>query len=648
MRPLTLALTLAALTACDDGPDATPADATPADAHTPDAAPPPLPDAPVAYTAPRAPCATRNPLRDAYFGDLHVHTGFSFDAHAYGNPLTPADAYRFARGEPVTLAGGRTARIDRPLHFTAVTDHGDLLGEVALCTTPGTPAYDTPRCQAYRDPDGGGAYDFGLFMASLAPARDEAICGPADADCHDAAAARWAEMIAAAEAADDKTEACAFTAFVGYEYTNTRGVSNLHRNVVFRNADVPARPIGYFEAPRPLDLWQQLTTQCLDAAPCDVLVLPHNSNLSNGRLFRPDYPDAATPEAEREIAELRSRLEPIVEIFQHKGDSECRNGFPGIPDEARCDFEKLRAATDPVCPDAAPGAGGMRLLGCVHRLDFVRNVLLEGLREGARIGHNPYRLGFIGSTDTHNGTPGHVAPHDFPGHVGIADDTPHDRLGQGNATHDGVINNPGGLAAVWAVENSRDAIFEAIRRRETYATSGPRIRLRFFAGHGFADDMCQDPHALRRAYTHGVPMGSALASADDITFYLEAHADDGGVATPLAGVEVIKGWLEADGTLHQRVYPALGDPEAGADFDPATCTGATGGHPTLCGTWRDPDAAATAGRPTFYYARALELPTCRWSAHACDALAPADRPQSCATTPRALRQRAWSSPIWLD
>lgn len=594
---------------------------------------PPLPEVEVVYTETRAACAARDPLRAAYFGDLHVHTGFSFDAAAYGNPLTPIDAYRFARGEPAALVGGRTAQLDRPLDFVAVTDHGDLLGEVGVCTTPGSPSYDAPRCVGYRDPDGGGAYDFGLFMASLAPTRDPAICGPDGGWCRDAAAERWAEMIAAAEATDDKTADCRFSALVGYEYTNTRGISNLHRNVIFRTADVIPTPIGLFEAPRPVDLWRGLAAQCLDAdGGCDVMSLPHNSNLSNGRLFVPDYPDAEGEADERAIATLRARLEPVVEIFQHKGDSECRNGFDGVPHDPLCDFEKLRPPTDQVCD--TPGAGGMRLLGCVHRLDFVRNVWLEGLAERRRLGVDPYRLGVIGSTDTHNGTPGHVEPSMFPGHVGIADDTDAERVGEGNATHDGVINNPGGLAGVWAVENSRDAIFEAIRRRETFATSGPRMRIRLFAG-DFADGLCADPDRLRRAYADGVPMGGEITSEAAPALFVEAEADPGGARTPLAAAQIVKGWIDADGVHRQQVITVAGDPEAGPGEGPER----------LCAVWRDPEPV---DGPVFYYARAIEQPTPRWSVAACARLEPAERPAVCGTGPQAVRQRVWSSPIWIE
>ena len=623
------------------------------DAPTPTAGPP-LPSAEVVYSEARAPCAARDPLRRAYYGDLHVHTTLSFDAHAYGSLLRPADAYAFAAGTEVSLPvirdgvrATQTTRIERALDFLAVTDHGDLLGEVARCSDRDSPVYEVERCALYRDEDGGGAYNFGLMLAAPEPQRDQGICGVDRADCDPAAIAQWAEMRAAAEAAYDRTAACAMTTFVGYEYTNTRGISNLHRNVIFRNDKVPTRPVTYFEAPAPLDLWRQLDEQCVEAGDgCDVLVLPHNSNLSNGHLFFPTYPGAETAEDEAEIARLRARMEPVVEVFQHKGDSECRNGFPGVEDDPACAFEKLRYAGDVVCPEDTPGAGGMRLTGCVHRLDFVRNALLTGLSEGVRLGHNPYPLGFIGSTDTHNGTPGHVASRGFPGHIGIVDGHPEGRLGVGNATHDGIINNPGGLAGVWALENSRDAIFDAIRRRETFATSGPRMAPRLFGGWGFADGLCDDDARLRRGYAEGVPMGATLGPrpADSAPRLLvETARDPEGVG--LQRLQVVKGWVDADGALRHRVYEAAGDIGAGADDDHANCAPPTSGFDRLCALWEDPDF--DPDRPAFYYTRTLAVPSCRWSAQECMDLPADDRPSTCdPNMPRTVQHRAWASPIY--
>lgn len=598
----------------------------------------PLPGERITYTQDREPCDDRVPTRKPLYGDLHVHGAFSFDARNYGATATPEQVLAFAKGEPIQVGGldsPRTAQLTRPLDFVSYTEHGDLLGEVAHCTTPGSPGYDSLLCEAYQGGDGNGAFDFGVQLAADTPRRSEELCGADGTGCDAAARERWATMNAATDAANDTTSRCGFTAFHGYEYTNTRGVSNLHRNVVFRNSEVPDRPIGVFEAPDPVDLWTQLAERCIDAdGACDVVSLPHNSNLSNGHLFSIDaYPSS---EVERILA-LRARLEPVVEIFQHKGDSECRTAFS--PDDPHCDFEKLRPEGDPIC--LSPGTGGMRLWGCSHRLDFVRQVFQEGLAIEAEHGINPYRLGVIGSTDTHNGTPGLVHPTDFPGHVGSVDATAEDRLGAGTVTHDAFINNPGGLAAVWAVENSRDAIFEAIQRRETFATSGPRMSIRLFAADVDAS-ICDDDDRYEKLYRKGVPMGAAWGGPR--TFVVEAFADPArdGEDVGLATLQLVKGWLDADGTLHETVIDvATGD--AGS-LDPATCD-ASGGVERLCAVYEDPDSS---DQPAFYYARALEVPTCRWSTRECATTEP--RPVRCDEPEHqtTVQQRVWSSPIFTE
>ena len=379
----------------------------------------------VTYTEEREECAHYTPNRMALFGEFHSHTGFSFDARSYDNVLTPVDALAFARGEEVLLSplgpdgkGTRPVSLDRPLDFAAITDHGEFLGEIYHCSTPGAAGYDSPKCEAYRQPESQGAFDFGVMLALDEPERDEDYCGGDVANCMEAAKIRWKAMQQAAEEAYDRSSSCGFTSFVAYEYTNTIAVSNLHRNVIFRNAQVPDLPISHFEAPSPWLLWKALDSECNQAdTGCDVIVLPHNSNLSNGNLFFPDYPGAKNLNEEREMAQLRARMEPVVEMFQHKGDMECRNdmAFVNADHDPFCDFEKVRETIQDCGQEL--GTGGMRLWGCVHRLDYVRNVLKLGLKEGDRLGVNPYELGFIGSTDTHNGTPGYVDDHDFQGHV---------------------------------------------------------------------------------------------------------------------------------------------------------------------------------------------------------------------------------------
>ena len=583
-------------------------------------------------------CDERDPTKKLLWGDLHAHSAWSFDAGAYGSNLTSEDAFAYAKGASVTLpdetgAITRTVTIDRPLDFLGMTEHGEFLGEISICTDDRWEGYHSETCQEWRNvEESNGAFDFGVLMAAADPTRFADVCGNDGRDCLDAARERWQEIQRIANEADDRTSACSFTSFVAYEYTNTRDISNLHRNVLFRNEHVPDMPITHFEAPSPVKLWKGLDEAC--TGECDVLVLPHNSNLSNGQLFTPDYEGLD----EVEIAGLRARMEPVAEIFQHKGSSECRNGFSGLDDEPECNFEKLRPPDAGLC-NGTPGTGGMRLWGCVHRLDFLRNVLLEGLTEKRRIGINPYQFGLIGSTDTHNGTPGHVDSENFQGHVGVVDADTEGRLGAGTVTHDTLENNPGGLAAVWAEENSRDAIFDAIRRRETYATSGPRIGLRFFGGDDIPDNLCDAANPIEEATSLAVPMGAQMNRAT--SFFVEAKAD----VIPLQQIQIVKGWIDAAGTVHQQVISVAGNPESDASVDLNTCEPVGLGSEALCTVWTDPDPI-TEG---FYYARVLENPTCRWSQRECNTYLEGEAPETCDNEhiQKAVQQRAWSSPIWV-
>ncbi len=610
---------------------------------------------PSSYIEKREACAERVDLRQVLYGDLHVHTSFSFDAVNYGNRLSPSDAYRFAKGETVHLppldAQGtptRPVRLDRPLDFVAVTDHGEFLGEVAICTTPGMEGYESTTCEEFRSDSSNGAFDFGLLLSEADPQRFADVCGEDGQRCIDAAGPRWQAMQDAAEEHYDRSSSCRFTTFPAYEYSNTEEVSNLHRNVVFGHEVVPPRPRTHMESPTPLALWQGLDQDCLAAGPgCDVIVLPHNSNLSNGALFFPDYPGAFTEEDQRTLAELRGRMEPVVEIFQHKGDSECSLRFS--PEDPYCDFEKLRSEGAPVCGEQT-GTGGMRLWGCSHRLDFVRSVLGEGLAEQQRVGVNPYVLGFIGSTDTHNGTPGLVDSYDFPGHVGLVDDTDAKRLGAGTVTHDAIINNPGGLAAVWAEENSRESIFAALRRREVYATSGPRISLRFFGGSQLPSELCSQETPIATLDGLAVPMGSTLLGDTAPSFFVQALQDPGveeKPGMPLQQIQIVKVWRDAGGTHREEVTTVAGSASADA-VEPGDCVPSGLGTASLCAVWQDPsfDPSMSA----VYYARVLEVPSCRWSARQCGHFSEAERPPRCddGSVPDTVQQRAWSSPIWVQ
>ena len=619
----------------------------------------------VRYTEDREPCLHHAPLRQPLFGDLHVHTSFSFDAAANSIGATPEDAHRFARGEaidfwPLDESGNPAGKfaIDRPLDFLAVTDHGEFLGERAICRTPGSSGYDTQFCTAYREDERQGMIMLGQVIATETPARVPEVCGDDGTRCPAAAREPWGRMIEAAEAAYDRTAACSFTSFVGYEYTGTPGVSNYHRNVIFRNGNVPELPVSYIDAPIDSELWRGLDEVCLAADGCSYLTIPHNTNLANGRMA-PYMGIDGSVESRRAYASVRLDREPIVEIFQHKGASECINGLTSVmsaPDEL-CDIEAVRvigreetyvdsalvegelvmgqgSLVTEECGDAV-GEFGMLGAGCVDATDFVRSALVEGLREERETGLNPVKLGIIASTDTHAATPGAVSESDFRGAVS-GEATPLERLQPGFLTS-GPEANPGGLAGVWAVENSRDAIFEAMQRREVFGTSGPRIAPRFFAGWGYPEGLCGNESLVAEGYAGGVPMGGDLGEAPlagaKPTFVALAARDPAASAAPLDRLELIKGWVDADGAMHSAVRTIAGsaDGETGAE--------------TLCTVVSDDEF--DAAEPAYYYLRVVEEPTRRWSAYDCERLG-TEAPALCSdgSLPQSTVEMAWTSPVW--
>jgi hypothetical protein len=349
-------------------------------------------------------------------------------------------------------------------------------------------------------------------------------------------------------------------------------------------------------------------------------------------------------------AAFRASMEPLVEMNQHKGDSECRPGVEST-DEV-CGFEKLNRL-QLFNPISDPNQN-------FPALNYVRNALKEGLVQEQQLGVNPFKLGMIGSTDTHNATPGATEEQDFGayGHIGLRDHT-NPAFMLARVTPAGIEATPGGLAVVWAEENSRDALFSAMRRREVYGTSGTRPILRFFAGRE-ADLRCGDPDFVATAYAGGVPMGGDLGpvrGGRSPRFGVLAFRDPGTATTPgtpLQRIEIVKGWVDAAGQSHEKVFEVAGDPANGATVDTATCTPSGPGFDSLCAVWSDPEFSAS--ERAFYYARVLENPTCRWSTWLCNAQGidcsdPAGVPtgyEECCNpaVAKTIQERAWSSPIW--
>ena len=572
------------------------------------------------------------PVRSAWFGELHVHTNQSIDAYGMGGTrATPDDAYRYGQGEPITHPLGYPIRLTSgPLDFVAVTDHAEYFGVLPALADPGHPlakrsGIDDPTAMVT------------LFMEALTAGK-----AAAELDAEDTVRSAWQATV---EAAERHNAPGRFTTFVAYEYTSTPNLANLHRNVIFAGADVPAVPFGAYHSPNPEDLWTWLDTQ--RARGMDALAIPHNSNWSQGRMFgRADFAGAPLDAA---YAAQRMRNEPLVEITQVKGTSETHPLLS--PNDEWAGFEIWKMSTT-----ALGAQGGIELAEGATTGAYARDALRAGLEMEAADGINPYQFGFVGASDGHNAA-GSFEEDNYFGKLG--DGTPELRGSVPPKSGDGEAALPtvmalewgaSGLAGVWAEENSRASIFRALRRKETFATSGPRIRLRFFGGFGLPEDLADRPEAPALAYAGGVPMGSDLSRADgELRFFLWALRDSH--SAWLQRGQIVKLWLEGDES-RERVFDVVcsdglsPDPEThrcpdnGARVNLDDCSYSRDrGAVELVTVWRDPEFDP-AQRAT-YYARVLENPTCRWSTW--DAIRAGVAPT--ASESATLQERAWSSPI---
>lgn len=587
-----------------------------------------------------------NPLKNAYFGELHLHTAYSLDAYIFGTKLnTPFEAYKFAKGQTIDMPAGGTKTIIAPLDFTAITDHGEALGEYELCTSEQSPKYDSEICKGIR---AGDQKPFGEIFAGVSkvPAqRYTPICDEDGKICRDYAGKPWQNI---QKAADQNYEPGKFTSFVAYEFSANAPEGKggmMHRNVIFRSNRVPQTIFSAFEGTgEQLHVW--LDKNC--TGDCKVLAIPHNPNFYWGRLFWGKNSDGT--EWTKDQVERRARLEPLVEIMQVKGNSECQTGI-GTTDES-CNFET-------VFKKCAPGENA----GCSNENAFVRNGLKKGLLEYDKWGVNPFKYGFVGGTDNHNGTPSDTTESDFKGHYAKNDFDPAVRLGlKANPTAEQMglsgaedptrFYNPGAITGVWAEANTRPAIWDALARRETFATSGTRTKVRMFGGFAIPAGADKQADWVKIGYKDGVPQGGTLTrpGKDAPRFILYAQRDPN--SAPLHRLQIIKGWADASGKTHEMTYDvACSDgmapgadgkcPDNGAGVDLATCKQTGGkGSAMLSATWQDPKFDPK--QKAFYYLRVLENPVCRWSMY--DSINnklpyPKD-------LPKTIRERAWSSPIW--
>jgi hypothetical protein len=497
-------------------------------------------------------------------------------------------------------------------------------------------------------------------------------CGEDNAYCLAEAANTWKDIQADAEEAYDRSSDCTFTSFVGYEWTaGLQTGQNLHHNVIFRNARVPKEAKSWIETPSQVDLWDYLDEQCVAGTPgCDAVVIPHNSNLSAGLMFESAYTgdDAASgAPLTAEDAQRRARWNVLFEVMQHKGSSECDSRLPIWADEDLCGFEKMdydsfggkNTGDLPFARYSALASMiGMEVPKTVPpgEANFLRFGLKRGLQQQAELGANSFKFGLISSTDTHIAAPGLTMEKNHPGHGGAGMGA---RDGVPVGLPDELEYNPGGHAVLYAEENSRDALFAAMQRREAYATTGTRPTLRFFGGWNYADELCQAPDLVARGYAGGVPMGGDLPPRGEPgaapRFVLSAAMDSGTAeypGSPLQRIQLIKGWYDGE-ELHERVLDvAGGDNDATVDID--SCEASGSGHAQLCAVWQDSDFDPQA--QAFYYARVVENPSCRWSQRICVKAGvrcddPASIPEGmegcCAANHRkVIQERAWSSPIW--
>jgi hypothetical protein len=553
-------------------------------------------------------CADYDKYKHVYFGDLHTHTSYSADAFGFTTRNEPADAWAFARGKPLqtgtgAVVPGPTVTIHRNLDFDAITDHSEWLAVTYGCESnaAGQP-YDpgstfAGACSPFLD-----AGRAGLGAIAQADTVLTGKCGAAkedDGSCLSVTQSAWQSEQAMANAANMP---CTFTALIGYEWTHedsTTGAT-LHKNVVFAGEHVPDHPYDALDYSEATDLWSALDAwvaqdpMCTSGTTCAALTIPHNSNKSWGGAF-------VVPTTASGVDQMR-RYQKLVEIHQHKGNSECFYDPDAGATEPECNFEHL-----------TPGADGPP-----DRQNYVRTALDNGIAAYADGGTNPLQLGIVGATDDHNGMPGSTAEFDWHGHVGDNDDRPAQRLRDAD-------KNPGGLTGVWAEQNTRDAIFAALSRRETFATSGTFITVRMYQTWD-ATNYCTAAFPQNIVDAGGVPMGGTMAAPGGAVggpwIYVSAAKD----TADLAKVDIIKGTVQA-GNVVENVT-SLPAPSPGA----------------FCVRWQDPSFDPKA--PTYYYARVLEVPTPRWSHYDCIA---APKQAGCGAggpLDVTIQERAWASPVW--
>ena len=598
---------------------------------------------------PYSPYANRNfPMRP-FFGDTHLHTSFSMDAGAFGAKLTPRDAYRFARGEQLTSNTGQPVKLSRPLDFLVVADHSDGMGFFPLLFSGAPLIMADPQGRRWNEMihSGKGAEAAIEIVTNFGKGTISKKIMPAPGT--PAYQGAWAKTIKAAEEANDPGR---FTAFIGFEWTSNTAGMNLHRNVIFRdNGDkasqvVPYTTIKPLGSDNPVDLWRWMATY-EEKTGGRVLAIPHNGNLSNGLMF--PMVEAFGKGLDRNYVEGRAKWERLYEATQTKGTGEAHPYLS--PNDEFADFELW---------DKGNLDGTQVKTNEMLEFEYARSAYKNGLRLEEQFGMNPYKFGLVGSSDAHTGLIA-VEEENFFGKVATQEPSP-ERIMKP------FISNPktgikimdwevgsSGYAAVWATENTREAIWDAMERKETYATTGPRMIVRFFGGFDFEPHDANNRLPAHIGYAKGVPMGGDLTKAPEgksPSFLVAALKDP--IGANLDRIQIIKGWLDAQGEVQEKVYDVVwGDadkrqpdqdgklPAVGSTVDVANATWTnTIGGPELITVWKDPDFDPT--QRAFYYARVIEIPTPRWTAYDAKRFGVKPLPG----TRMTLQERAYTSPIW--
>jgi hypothetical protein len=586
-----------------------------------------------------SPYAGRNYPARVFWGDQHVHTGWSVDAGAFGATLGPEEALRFARGEEVTSSLGEAVKLSRPLDWVAVTDHSDAAGVIFEVRDGNPDLMADPVIKRWHDMMASGQ---GVQAASeMIAAQSNNKVPPAMKDPK-LAMSIWEKNTAIMEAYNEPGR---FTAFIGYEWTsNAGGGNNLHRNVIYRDGKAQADqvlPMTTFDSENPEDLWTWMAAWEAKTGG-SLLAIPHNGNLSNGRMFA-----LSTFEGNpltRDWAEARARWEPMYEITQIKGDGETQPSLS--PNDEFANFERW---------DTANLAGVPKAPGMIER-EYARQALAEGLKLEAALGANPFKFGFVSGTDTHTGLATAEEDNFFGKHTGVEPSPSrfaHDVIKTQQVNIKGWQMSASGYTGVWATENTREAIWDALKRKEAYSTTGPRMLVRFFGGWDFVPGDAQTRMPAEAGYAKGVPMGGDLRSAPEgrsPSFLVAAMKD------PLSGnldrIQIVKAWADASGAIQEKIHDvAWSDsrkpnadgklPTVGNTVDVANATWTNSiGSPELIAVWTDPDFDPKLR--AVYYARVIEIPTPRWTAYDQKRFG-IKMPDE---VPMIIQERAYTSPIW--